>query len=63
MTTVPIAEELCASMRRHWTAGLRPPEFQRAVRRDCPTATLDGFNAATDVVWAELGKAEEGRAP
>ena len=50
----PTAEGLRSSMRRQWAAGLRPPELQHAVRRDCPTATLEEFNAAADVVWAEL---------
>ena len=43
------------SMRRHWKAGLRTPEFYHAVRGDCPTATLEEFNAAADAVWSELG--------
>ena len=67
MTVEPMrrgtAEQLRASMRRHWMAGLRPPEFQQAVRRDCPAATLDGFNAAIDEVWAELGRADEETVP
>ncbi len=47
-------EDLCGSMRRHWRAGARPPEFQQAVRGDCPEATLFEFNAAADLVWAEI---------
>lgn len=50
----PIAEQLRSSMRRHWAAALRPPEFSHAVLRDCPGATLEEFNAAADAVWADL---------
>ena len=47
----PTVEQLRSSMGRHWAAGLRPPEIQHAVRRDCPGATLEEFNAAADAVW------------
>lgn len=54
MTTTTITKNLRASMRRRWKEGLRPPEFQHAVRRDCPAATLQEFQTAAEVVWAEL---------
>ena len=57
MMTTTIAEDLRASISRHWNAGLRSPEFQHAVRRDCPAATLGEFNDAADTVWAKSGNA------
>ncbi len=58
-----VSMQLCASMRHHWTAGLHSPEFHHAVRRDCPTATLEEVNDAADAVWAEFGGEGEEAAP
>ena len=46
---------LSDSMRRHWRSGLRPPEFQHAVRADVPNATLAEFNQAADETWRKIG--------
>ena len=52
------AETLRGSMRRHWKADVRPPQFHEAVRRDHPGVTLAEFNAAADSVWVELSQDE-----
>ena len=56
-------ETLHASMRYHWQAGLRPPEFQWAVRRDFPSVTLGDFNTAAGEVWSELEPGDEETPP
>lgn len=46
-----VKTQLRTSMHRHWQAGKRPPEFQDAVRADCPDATLALFDQIADEVW------------
>ena len=52
--------QLVASMLLRWSEGNRPPHLQRAVRADAPTATMQEFNAAAEVAWARISRAEWG---
>ena len=51
---VNVSDKLKQSMRTHWGKGLRSAEFHKAVRADCPAATLEEFNAAADEVWEDV---------
>ena len=42
------------SMTRHWRTGIRPPDFQHAVRREFPNCTFREFNFAADWAWHEV---------
>ena len=56
---IQLAEEgepgrLRASIRQYWRWDYRGSELRENVRRACPAATLEEFNAAADEVWADL---------
>ena len=56
---IQLAEEgepgrLRAAIRQYWSWDYRGTELHKVVRRACPAATLEEYNAAADAVWAEV---------
>ncbi len=55
-----VIREIEGLMLRHWRAGLRDADLHRAVRAECSaTVTLQEYNHAAELAWAEIKQAEE----